>query len=75
MFLFLIRSAEAKMFSLERFVTEKLPPGDTVPMSDIDSVKKAWKTQIETVTFYFGGSGGSCLLIKTFYVTRVTRRT
>jgi hypothetical protein len=49
------------MFSLERFVTEKLPPGDTVPMSDIESVKKAWKTQIETVRFFFfffwGGGG------------------
>jgi hypothetical protein len=56
-----IRSAEAKMFSLERFVTEKLPPGDTVPMSDIDSVKKAWKTQIETVRLFYlylvGGGG------------------
>ena len=38
------------MFSLERFVAEKLPPGDTVPMSDTETVKKAWKSQIQTVS-------------------------
>ena len=38
------------MFSLERFVGEKLPPGDTVPMSDTETVKKAWKSQIQTVS-------------------------
>ena len=37
------------MFSLERFVAEKLPVGDTVPMSDTEAVKQAWRSQIQTV--------------------------
>lgn len=43
------KTAEEKVFSLERFMTEKLPKGDIFSTSDLESVKLAWKDQVQTV--------------------------
>ena len=46
---FFNRPTELRKFSLEKFITEALPPTETIPVTDTEALRDAWKNQIQTV--------------------------
>ena len=46
---FFNRPTELRKFSLEKFITEALPPTETIPVTDTEALRDTWKNQIQTV--------------------------
>ena len=46
---FFYRPTELRKFSLEKFITVALPPNETIPVTDTEALRDAWKNQIQTV--------------------------
>lgn len=46
---FFYRPTELRKISLEKFITEALPSTETIPVTDTEALRDAWKKQIQTV--------------------------